>query len=98
MLYGELSRLTGSPIVELNRAVAVGEAEGPDAALAIIDRLTLDDYRYLHSTRAEFLYRLGRHTEAGDEYRRAVALTPTETERRQFQRRLAEIDPTKDGH
>jgi RNA polymerase sigma-70 factor, ECF subfamily len=98
VLYGELSRLTGSPIVELNRAVAVGEAEGPDAALAIIDRLTLNDYRYLHSTRAEFLHRLGRHAEAAAEYRRAVALTPSETERRQFQRRLAEIDATNDDH
>jgi RNA polymerase sigma-70 factor, ECF subfamily len=98
VLYGELSRLTGSPIVELNRAVAVGEAEGPDEALAIIDRLSLDDYRYLHSTRAEFLHRLRRHTEACAAYRQAIALTPTETERRQFQRRLAEIDATNDDH
>jgi RNA polymerase sigma-70 factor, ECF subfamily len=94
VLYGELSRLTQSPIVELNRAVAVGEAQGPNAALAIIDRLSLDDYRYWHSTRAEFLHRLGRNSEAAAAYRQAVALTPTEAERRQFQRRLAEIDPT----
>ena len=59
-LYGELSRLTGSPVVELNRAVAVAETDGPEAALAIVDRLELDDYRYLHSTRGELLRRLGR--------------------------------------
>ena len=64
-LYGELSRLTGSPVVELNRAAAVGEAEGPEAALAIIDRLDLDGYHYLHSTRAEMLRRAGRVREAG---------------------------------
>src|SRR5436305_2498557 len=53
-LYGELARLTDSPVVELNRAVAVAEAEGPDAGLALVDRLgELGDYRYLHSTRAE---------------------------------------------
>jgi RNA polymerase sigma-70 factor, ECF subfamily len=97
VLYGELARLTRSPIVELNRAVAVGEAEGPDAALAIIDRLTLDGYRYLHSTRAEFLHRLGRNSEASAAYRQAIALTPNGTERRQFQRRLAEIEPAPAG-
>jgi RNA polymerase sigma-70 factor, ECF subfamily len=94
VLYGELGRLTGSPIVELNRAVAIGEAEGPDAALAIIDGLALDDYRYLHSTRAEFLHRLGRDTEAAAAYREALKLTPSDAERRQFERRLAEIDPS----
>jgi RNA polymerase sigma-70 factor, ECF subfamily len=95
VLYGELARLTRSPIVELNRAVAVGEAEGPEAALAIIDRLSLDGYRYLHSTRAEFLHRLGRYSEASAAYRQAIALTPNGSERRQFQRRLAEIDPAR---
>ncbi len=54
-LYGELSRLTGSPVVELNRAVAVAEAEGAEAGLAIVDGLALDDYRYLHATRGELL-------------------------------------------
>ncbi len=97
VLYGELRRLTRSPIVELNRAVAVGEAEGPDAALAIIDCLDLNEYRYLHSTRAEFLHRLGRNREASAAYREALSLTPTNTERRLFQRRLAEIDPTASG-
>src|SRR2546426_7711001 len=50
-LYGELSRLTDSPVVELSRAVAVAEADGPEAGLDIVDRLVLEDYHYLHSTR-----------------------------------------------
>ena len=62
-LYGELSRLTGSAVVELNRAVAVAEADGPEAGLALVDELAeLDDYQYLHSARAEMLRRLDRAT------------------------------------
>ena len=91
-LYGELSRLTGSPVVELNRAIAVAEAEGPEAGLDIVDRLGLDDYRYLHSTRAELLRRLGRTDEARDAYRAALALTDDGAERRLLERRLAELD------
>ncbi|HEY8093651.1 MAG TPA: RNA polymerase sigma factor, partial [Acidimicrobiales bacterium] len=95
VLYGELARLTGSPIVELNRAVAVAEAEGPEAGLRIVDRLALDDYRYLHSTRAELLNRLGRTEEARDAYRRALALVHDDAEQRLFERRLMELgDPT----
>jgi RNA polymerase sigma-70 factor, ECF subfamily len=90
-LYGELSRLTGSPVVELNRAVAVAEAEGPEAGLRIVDRLDLDDYRYLHSTRGELLRRLGRDDEAGTAYRRALALVHDDAERRLLERRLAEL-------
>ena len=91
-LYGELRRLTDSPVVELNRAAAVGESSGPEAGLEIIDRLTgLAEYRYLHSTRAEMLRRLGRVHEACDEYRRAIALAPDDAERRLFERRLAEV-------
>jgi RNA polymerase sigma-70 factor (ECF subfamily) len=90
-LYGELSRLTGSPVVELNRAVAVAESEGPEAALGIVDRLDLDDYRYLHSTRGELLRRLGRTDEARDAYRRALALVHDDAERRLLERRLAEL-------
>jgi RNA polymerase sigma-70 factor (ECF subfamily) len=89
-LYGELFRLTGSPIVELNRAVALAEFEGPAAALAIVDGLDLDDYRYLHSTRGELLRRLGRDAEARDAYRRALALVHDHAERRLLERRLAE--------
>ena len=91
-LYGELSRLTGSPVVELSRAVAVAEAEGPQAGLDIVDRLDLDDYRYLHSTRGELLRRLGRTDEARDAYRAALALVDDGAERRLLERRLAELD------
>ena len=90
-LYGELSRLTGSPVVELNRAVAVAEAEGPEAGLGIIEALELDEYQYLHSTRGELLRRLGRAAEARDAYERALALAHDEAERRLLERRLAEV-------
>jgi RNA polymerase sigma-70 factor (ECF subfamily) len=90
-LYGELSRLTDSPVVELNRAVAVAEEQGPEAGLDIVDRLPLEDYRYLHSTRGELLRRLGRTAEARDAYRRALALVRDEAERRLLERRLAEL-------
>jgi len=90
-LYRELSQLTGSAVVELNRAVAVAESQGPEPALAIVDRLELPDYRYLHSTRAELLRRLGRTAEARDAYRRALELAHADSERRFLQRRLAEL-------
>jgi RNA polymerase sigma-70 factor (ECF subfamily) len=90
-LYGELARLTDSPVVELNRAVAVAEEQGPEAGLEIADRLPLEDYRYLHSTRAELLRRLGRADEARDAYRRALALAHDDAERRLLERRLAEL-------
>jgi RNA polymerase sigma-70 factor (ECF subfamily) len=90
VLYGELVRLTGSPVVNLNRAVAVAEVEGPEAGLQIVDRLGLDDYRYLHSTRAELLRRLGRNDEARDAYGRALALVADDAERRW----LADLAPT----
>ncbi|MGB9182806.1 MAG: DUF6596 domain-containing protein, partial [Solirubrobacteraceae bacterium] len=90
-LYGELSRLTGSPVVELSRAVAVAEAEGPEIALAIVEALALDDYRYVHATRGELLRRLGRSDEAAAAFRRALALVPGDAERRLLERRLAEL-------
>jgi RNA polymerase sigma-70 factor, ECF subfamily len=90
-LYGELSRLTNSPVVELNRAVAIAEAEGPEAGLEIVDRLPLDVYRYLHATRGELLRRLGRTDEALDAFRRALSLTDDEAERRLLERRLEEL-------
>jgi RNA polymerase sigma-70 factor (ECF subfamily) len=89
-LYGELSRLTGSPVVELNRAVAVAESEGPEAGLRIADALELDDYHYLHSTRGELLRRLGRTDEAREAYRRALALVH-DAERRLIERRIAAL-------
>jgi RNA polymerase sigma-70 factor (ECF subfamily) len=90
-LYSELSRLTDSPVVELSRAVAVAEDRGPEAALQIVERLPLEDYRYLHSTRAELLRRLGRVAEARDAYRRAITLAHDDAERRLLERRLAEL-------
>jgi RNA polymerase sigma-70 factor (ECF subfamily) len=89
-LYGELVRVSGSAVAELNRAVAVGEAEGPAAALAIIDALDLDGYQYLHSTRADLLRRLGRRDEARAAYRRALELARPGPERGFLERRLAE--------
>jgi RNA polymerase sigma-70 factor, ECF subfamily len=90
-LYGELARLTGSPVVELSRAVAVAESEGPQAALDLLDGLPLEHYRYLHATRGELLRRLGRTAEARDAYRRALALVHDDAERRLLERRLAEL-------
>jgi RNA polymerase sigma-70 factor (ECF subfamily) len=90
-VYGELARVTRSPVVELNRAVAVAEAGSPEAALQIVERLTLGDYQYLHSTRAELLRRLGRTEEARSAYRRALELARAEPERRFLERRLAEL-------
>jgi RNA polymerase sigma-70 factor (ECF subfamily) len=90
-LYGELARLTGSPVVELNRAIAIAETDGPHAGLSIVDELGLDEFRYLHTTRAELLQRLGRMDEARDAYRRARVLTDDGAERRFIERRLTEL-------
>ena len=90
VLYAKLAELTGSPVVRLNRAVAVAEADGPAAALAIVDQLDLPDYQYWHSTRAELLRRLGRRDEARAAFRRALDLARTVSERRFLERRIAE--------
>ncbi len=87
VFYNELIALTRSPVVQLNRAVAVAQAGAPEAALAIVDALKLDGYRYLHSTRAELLARLGRTGEARAAYDRALALVIDDRERRFLQRR-----------
>jgi RNA polymerase sigma-70 factor, ECF subfamily len=92
-LYGELHRLTGSPVVELNRAVAVAEAGSLERALQIVDGLELDHYRYVHSTRGELLRRLGRADEARAAYERALGLASTEPERRFLKRRIQELSP-----
>jgi RNA polymerase sigma-70 factor, ECF subfamily len=89
-LYRELAELTGSPVVRLNGAVAVAEADGPPAALAIVDSLELTGYLYWHSTRAELLRRLGRTDEARAAYHDALALAATEPERRFLHKRIAE--------
>jgi RNA polymerase sigma-70 factor (ECF subfamily) len=91
-LYEQLAVLAPSPIVELNRAVAVAMAEGPARGLELVDALEgLDHYRLLHSTRADLLRRLERPAEAAEAYRRALELTTNETERAFLERRLREL-------
>jgi RNA polymerase sigma-70 factor (ECF subfamily) len=90
-LYGTLAKRTGSPVVELNRAVALAELDGPDAGLALLDTLTLDGYRYYHSTRAELLRRAGRTGDARAAYARALELAETDPERQFLARRLEEL-------
>ncbi len=90
-LYGELARLTGSPVVELNQAAAIAEAGEVEAALALVERLELDHYHYLHATRAELLRRLDRVEEARAAYGRALELVHSDAERRFLERRLAEL-------
>jgi RNA polymerase sigma-70 factor (ECF subfamily) len=90
-LYGELVGLSASPVVELNRAIAVAYTHGPEAALAIVERLDIDGYQYYHSTRAELLRRLDRRDEARHAYSRALELCHSEPERRFLRRRLAQL-------
>jgi RNA polymerase sigma-70 factor (ECF subfamily) len=90
-MYRRLVELTGSPVVELNHAVAVAQAGDPAAALRAVDGLDLDGYLYFHSTRGELLRRLGRDDEARAAYRRALELVHAEPERRFLERRLAEL-------
>jgi RNA polymerase sigma-70 factor (ECF subfamily) len=87
-LYQQLAQLTGSPVVELNRAAALAQAGDPAAALAAVDRLDLDGYLYFHSTRGELLRRLGRDPEARAAYRRALELATSTPERRFLTGRL----------
>jgi RNA polymerase sigma-70 factor (ECF subfamily) len=90
-MYGRLVELTGSPVVELNRAVAVAQAGDPAAGLRAVDRLDLDGYLYFHSTRGELLRRLGRDDEARTAYRRALDLATSAPERRFLTRRLEDL-------
>jgi RNA polymerase sigma-70 factor (ECF subfamily) len=91
-LYERLARFTPSPVVELNRAVAVAMAEGPERGLELIDGIGgLERYRHLHSARADLLRRLGRSDEAAEAYGRALALSAHPTERAFLERRLAEV-------
>jgi RNA polymerase sigma-70 factor (ECF subfamily) len=90
-LYGELARATGSPVVELNRAAAIAEAGDPEAALALVDQLELDEYHYLHATRAELMRRLDRIGDARTAYERALELVHSDAERRFLEQRLAEL-------
>jgi RNA polymerase sigma-70 factor (ECF subfamily) len=91
-LYERLGRSTPSPVVELNRAVAVAMAEGPERGLELIDGIDgLERYRHLHSARADLLRRLGRSGEAAEAYGRALELSVQPTERAFLERRLAEV-------
>jgi RNA polymerase sigma-70 factor, ECF subfamily len=80
-LYDQLLVVTPTPVVALNRAIALSEVRGPAAALKLVDALDLDDYYAFHATRADLLRRLGRDTEADTAYQRAATLAPTDTER-----------------
>jgi RNA polymerase sigma-70 factor (ECF subfamily) len=93
LLYERLEGLTGSPVVSLNRAVALAEAGQPERALALVDALApeLGGYRYLHATRAELLRRLGRGEEARAAFEQALELVTTEAERRLLAERLAAL-------
>jgi RNA polymerase sigma-70 factor (ECF subfamily) len=94
-LYGSLARIEPSPVVELNRAVAVAMRDGPAAGLDLIESLLangdLAEYHLAHSARAEFCRRLGRNAEAKVSYERALALVQQETERRFLEGRLREL-------
>jgi RNA polymerase sigma-70 factor (ECF subfamily) len=90
LLYDELLRLQPSPVIELNRAVAVAMTDGPEAGLAAIGRIDgLDGYLHFHSARADLLRRLGRTDEARAAYERALALGPNEAERRFLEHRVS---------
>lgn len=80
-LYDQLFAVSRTPVVAMNRAIAIGEVQGPAAALALVDELALDTYYSFHATRADLLARLGRHSEAAAAYERAAALAPTGAER-----------------
>lgn len=98
-LYQQLARLVPSPVVELNRAVAVSMADGPTAGLVLVDALqaagTLNGYHLLPATRAELLRRLDRHEEAALAYRQAIELAATAAEHRYLQRRLSQVAPAE---
>ena len=90
-LYGELGRLTGSPVVELNRAVAIGEAGEVEAALALLEGVELERYHHLHAARAELLRRLDRVEESRAAYGRALELVHSDSERDFLERRRDEL-------
>jgi RNA polymerase sigma-70 factor (ECF subfamily) len=92
-LYEPLAAITGSPVVELNRAVAVAMADGPAAGLEVVDRLgaDLEGYHLMHAARADMLRRLDRREEAAAGYRRALELATNPIEREFLERRMAEV-------
>jgi RNA polymerase sigma-70 factor, ECF subfamily len=90
-LYGRLAELTGSPVVELNHAVAIAQSGDPDEALRSVERLDLPGYLYFHSTRGELLRRVGRLDESRESYRRALSLAVSDPEIRFLRRRIEEL-------
>ncbi len=95
LLYQRLEQITSSPVVTMNRAIAIAELEGPESALALLDRLELEDYRYYHSTRADLLRRLGRNDEARAAYSRPLEQTHPGPEQRFLESRLADLSESK---
>jgi RNA polymerase sigma-70 factor (ECF subfamily) len=90
-LYAELVRLEPSPVIELNRAVAVAMADGPERGLELLDRVELPEYHLLHATRADLLRRLDRRADAAAAYRAALELEMNAGDRAFLERRLAEV-------
>jgi RNA polymerase sigma-70 factor (ECF subfamily) len=90
-LYDQLTAFTPSPVVALNRAVAVAETEGPGPALGLVDALDLQAYHVFHAVRADLLRRLGRTAEAAEAYETAAALTGSPAERAHLERRRREL-------
>jgi RNA polymerase sigma-70 factor (ECF subfamily) len=90
-LYDQLYAMTPSPVVALNRAVVTAELDGPEVALAAVDRLPLEGYHAFHATRAELLRRLGRSAEAREAYTRAIELAANDGEVRHLTRRRGEL-------
>ena len=93
-LYDQLLAITATPVVAMNRAIALGEVEGPGAALDVLDALGLGEYHLYHAARADLLRRLGRQEEASQAYARAAALAPTDAERTFLTDRLETIRAT----
>jgi len=91
VLYDQVLVITPTPVVALNRAIALGEVEGPSAGLAVLDNLDLDDHHLFHAARADLLRRSGRSTEADRAYARATDLAPSEAERAFLEGRLASL-------
>jgi RNA polymerase sigma-70 factor (ECF subfamily) len=92
-LYDQLARIDPSPIVALNRAVALAELDGPEVALAIVDRLDLGGYHAYHATRADLLRRLGRSTDARAAYDKAIELAGNTAEVAYLTRRRDQLRP-----
>jgi RNA polymerase sigma-70 factor (ECF subfamily) len=92
-LYEELLRIWPSPVVALNRAVAVAMSDGPEKGLSLL--VEIDGYYLYHATRADFLRRLGRGAEAAEAYRRAIELTENNVEREYLKGRLREVRPPR---